>query len=189
MDIPEIQATLNASGFPCGKVDGIVGPDTKAAVGRFQKAYNGPRGWLTIDAVPGPLTQAALADLPYLSAHFSVAEVASHGNGTCYVDRALLQALEQLRTFLNMPLHIIDAYRDPAHNQAVGGERDSMHLYGLAADIPQVCSWQAVARLGLFSGIGDRHGMISHVDLRHLAGQANHTPAATPQAPARWTYA
>jgi zinc D-Ala-D-Ala carboxypeptidase len=187
LNLTDVQAALNAHGFPCGRVDGVLGPNTKAAVARFQQAYaNGP--WLTVDAVPGPKTQAALDDLPYLSPHFSVAEVASHGNGDCYVSRDLLAALEQLRTFLNMPLHVIDAYRDPAHNTSVGGEKDSMHLYGLAADIPPVCSWQAVARLGLFSGIGDRHGMISHVDLRHLAGQANHTPNATPQAPARWTY-
>lgn len=188
MNLPDVQAVLNAHGFPCGKVDGILGPNTKAAVARFQQAYNGPDKWLTVDAVPGPKTQAALDDLPYLSPHFTVSELASHGNGDCYVKRELLAALEQLRSFVNMPLHIISAYRDPAHNQAVGGADDSMHLLGWAADIPPVCSWRAVARLEIFSGIGDRYGMISHVDLRHLAGDANHTPQATPQRPARWTY-
>lgn len=187
MTLADIQALLNASGFPCGRVDGVLGPNTKAAVARFQQAYaNGP--WLTVDAVPGPKTMAALDDLPYLAPHFSTGELASKGNGDCYVARELLAALEQLRTFLGHPLHIIDAYRDPAHNRSVGGAADSMHLYGLAADIGPVCSWAAVARLGLFSGIGDRHGAISHVDLRHLAGDRNHTPQATPSAPARWSY-
>lgn len=187
MDLPQIQALLNANGFPCGRVDGILGPNTKAAVVRFQQAYaHGP--WLTVDAVPGPKTRAALDDLPYLAPHFSVAEVASKGNGDCYVRRELLAALEQLRTFLGHPLHIISGYRDPAHNRQVGGAADSMHIYGLAADIPPVCSWGAVARLDLFSGVGDRHGAISHVDLRHLAGDRNHTSNATPQNPARWSY-
>jgi len=186
MTLPDIQRALTANGFPCGTPDGVLGPATKAAVARFQTAYNnGP--WLTIDGVPGPLTQKAVAQLPQLSLHFVAGELASHGNGTCYVDRQLLVALEILRNRLAMPIHVIDAYRDPAHNRSVGGASDSMHLYGLAADIPGICSWRLVAGLDVFSGIGDRYGAISHVDLRHLSSH-NETPNATPASPARWTY-
>lgn len=188
LTLTDVQTMLNGHGFPCGKTDGILGPNTKAAVARFQQAYNGPDGWLTVDAIPGPKTQNALADLPYLSPHFTVAELASKGNGDCYVSRDLLVALEHLRAWLGMPLHVIDAYRDPAHNAAVGGATDSMHLYGLAVDLGPVCSWSAVARQEIFSGIGDRWGMIAHGDLRHLAGAANHTPNATVANPARWSY-
>lgn len=186
MNLTDVQRALNDDGFPCGKADGILGPATKAAVARFQQAYNaGP--WLKVDGIPGPLTTAAVAQLPQLSPHFVVAELASHGNGDCYVDRQLLVALEILRNRLSMPIHVIDAYRDPAHNAFVGGASDSMHLYGLAADIPQICSWRLVAALSVFSGIGDRFGAVSHVDLRHLS-PANETPNATPAAPVRWTY-
>lgn len=187
MDLKRVQLLLNTNGFPCGSVDGQLGPNTKAAVARFQMACNlGPR--LTVDSIPGDLTQAALANLPHLSENFVVAELQSHGDGCCYVKRELLFGLEVLRTDLNMPIHVIDAYRDPAHNADVGGEKDSMHVLGYAADIPQICSWRKVANLQIFSGIGDRWGAISHIDMRHLAGANNHTPLATPIHPARWTY-
>ena len=186
MNLADVQRALNANGFPCGKADGVLGPATKAAVARFQTAYNnGP--WLKIDGVPGPLTSAAVSQLPQLSVHFVVGELASHGNGDCYVNRELLVALEILRNRLGMPIHIIDAYRDPRHNASVGGAGSSMHLYGYAADIPQICSWRLVAGLEVFSGIGDRYGAISHIDLRHRSA-ANETPQATPEHPARWTY-
>jgi hypothetical protein len=187
MDTKQIQSLLATHGFPCGKIDGELGPNTKAAVARFQMAFNiGP--WLTVDSIPGANTQAALANLPHLSQNFVVDELRSHGNGDCYVKRELLAALEKLRDLLNMPIHVIDAYRDPAHNAAVGGEQDSMHVLGYAADIPQICGWRKVASLQIFSGIGDRNGAISHIDMRHLAGANNHTPQATPLNPARWTY-
>ncbi len=182
----QIQRALNANGFPCGNVDGKLGPLTALAVTKFQEAYN--FDWLKVDGVPGLLTQAALGRLPNLSLHFVVDELRSHGNGDCFVKRGLLQALESLRLKLNMPLHIIDAYRDPQHNAAVGGASDSMHLYGLAADIPGVCGWRVVANMQIFSGIGDRYGSISHVDMRHLDPKHNLTPNATPKSPARWTY-
>lgn len=186
MNVASIQRTLNDNGFPCGRADGEIGPLTKLAVVKFQEAFNiGPA--LRVDGAPGPLTQAAIGNLPHLSEHFVVDELRSHGNGDCFVKRALLAALEAFRDRINMPLHIIDAYRDPQHNTAVGGVNDSMHLWGLAADVPGVVGWRAVAGWQIFSGIGDRHGAISHVDLRHLSVH-NQTPTASPQHPARWTY-
>lgn len=182
----DIQRALSANGFPCGTADGVLGPVTKLAVTKFQEAFNiGPA--LKVDGIPGPLTQAAIANLPNLSEHFVVDELRSHGNGDCFVKRELLVALEVFRAKIGMPLHIIDAYRDPQHNTAVGGAGDSMHLWGLAADVPQICGWRVVAGWQVWSGIGDRAGAISHVDLRHLSPH-NETPTATPVAPARWTY-
>lgn len=187
MNLIDIQRALNDHGFPCGKPDGDLGPITKLAVTKFQEAFNiGPR--LKVDGIPGPLTQAAVANLPHLSVHFLVDEVRSHGNGDCFVKRELLAALEAFRARVGIPIHVIDAYRDPTHNNAVGGATDSMHLWGLAADIPGIAGWRAVAGWQIFSGIGDRHGAISHVDLRHLS-RHNETPDATPENPARWTYA
>lgn len=186
MNMKEIQQRLNANGFPCGQADGVYGPITKLAVTKFQEAFNiGP--WLVVDGIPGPRTQAAISNLPHLSNNFVVDELRSHGNGDCFVKRDLLKALEDLRARLNMPVHVIDAYRDPQHNAAVGGASDSMHLWGLAADIPGICGWRVVANMQVFSGIGDRAGAISHVDLRHLSVH-NQTPKATPLSPARWTY-
>jgi hypothetical protein len=187
MDPRQIQIALNANGFPCGAADGIIGPNTKAAVRRFQQAYNGPDGWLTVDGIPGPKTQNAVAELPYLSPHFAVGEVACHHCGLAYVKRELLNDLETLRSHLGTPLPIIDAYRCKFHNAEVGGAGVSMHLEGLAADTAPVAPWESVWAQRLFSGIGDRRGLISHVDLRHLSPK-NLTPNATPEHPARWTY-
>lgn len=186
MQTREIQTILNRNGFPCGKVDGEIGPITKLAVTKFQEAFNiGPA--LKVDGIPGPLTQAAIGNLPHLSEHFVVDELRSHGNDDCFVKRELLAALETFRAKINMPLHIISAYRDPQHNDTVGGADSSMHLWGLAADVPPVAGWRVVAGLQVFSGVGDRNGAISHVDLRHLS-RHNKTPHATPRSPARWTY-
>lgn len=185
MDIREVQTRLNNHGFPCGAVDGNLGPRTKAAVLHFQRACNSVP-YLTLDGIPGPKTIAGLERLPHLSLHFVVEELASHGNGNCYVMRELLTALESFRTAYGGPIHIISAYRDPAHNKSVGGAQYSMHVLGYAADIPQIMSWQRVANMRLFSGIGQRHGMISHVDMRHLSDK--NTTGGSPNNPVVWTY-
>ena len=62
-----------------------------------------------------------------------------------------------------------------------------MHIYGYAADLQLSAGVAEVVRLKLFSGIGDRRGVVAHVDLRHLSVE-NLTPAATVLRPARWSY-
>jgi len=52
-----LQARLDNLGFDPGSVDGIRGPKTKAAVRRFQAAYN-----LEVDGISGPNTQMALVE-------------------------------------------------------------------------------------------------------------------------------
>lgn len=47
----------------------------------------------------------------------------------------LMDNLDVLRRYLNAPIGINSGYRSPAHNRAVGGKSNSMHLYGKAADI------------------------------------------------------
>lgn len=188
MDARTIQARLNAHGFPCGAVDGDIGPRTRQATARFQAAWFGLEGvgWLAIDGIPGPATQRCLERLPQLSAHFVVDELRSKGDGTCYVRRELVGALESYRSIVG-PLTPLSAYRDPAHNRKVGGAEASMHVEGLGADVPLAASVAEVRALGVFSGIGDKGGRVRHVDLRHLS-RNNKTPHATPGNPARWRY-
>jgi zinc D-Ala-D-Ala carboxypeptidase len=184
----QIQELLNANGYPCGPVDGIIGPTTKGAVTYFQQAYNGPLGWLAIDGIPGPSTTAALGELPKLSGHFVVAELACHHCGKAYVRRELLRGLEALRAVVG-PVVLVDAYRCAEHNAAVGGAGDSMHMYGYAADpaMSMALHVDTVFRVRAFSGIGDQNGVVRHVDVRHLSPQ-NQTLAATVAVPARWRY-
>lgn len=189
MDVHQAQQILNGNGFPCGDVDGRLGPRTAEALRRFQEAYNnGP--WLTPGAGLDAATAAGLVELPHLSPHFTVAELRSRGNGDCYVRRELLTALEQLRARIGRPLPIRDAYRDPAHNRAVGGAQDSMHMFGLAADLFGETGLTVAQVQGyrLFAGIGDKGGVVLHVDCRDHAGANNRTPGVSPAAPARWHY-
>lgn len=54
-----VQFRLNALGFGAGKADGIMGPRTRKAVLDFQRTYPP----LRVDGIPGPLTQARLAEV------------------------------------------------------------------------------------------------------------------------------
>lgn len=57
-DVAELQSALGRLGFDCGRVDGILGPDTSAAVADFQRNCG-----LPTDSVCGPDTVRALGVL------------------------------------------------------------------------------------------------------------------------------
>ena len=72
----------------------------------------------------------------YLSPHFRVQEFrCKDGSDPVFVDTALVELLEQLRTHFGKAVTITSGYRTPAHNAKAGGTRFSQHLYGRAADI------------------------------------------------------
>ena len=54
--VKALQRSLQALGYPAGKIDGQYGPGTKKALAAFQKAHG-----LTADGVLGPKSLAALA--------------------------------------------------------------------------------------------------------------------------------
>ena len=56
------------------------------------------------------------------------------GCGFSAVDVELLEALEDVREHFNQPITINSGCRCEAHNRAVGGEPNSMHTKGIAAD-------------------------------------------------------
>jgi peptidoglycan hydrolase-like protein with peptidoglycan-binding domain len=200
--VRQMQQGLTSVGFPSGPADGVVGPATRTAVARFQLAY----GWrsITVDGVYGPQTLGALAQVQQtgrLSPNFTVGELRSKGDGTVWVHRDLLTALERLRAHVGRPLGIISGWRDVAHNRRVGGARTSQHTYGAAPELHRLQSrlsagahlhagraadfsqryirLQDCVNLRLFSGIGHRNGWVTHVDLR---------TNATPASPTVWVY-
>ncbi len=63
--------------------------------------------------------------------------------------------LESVRTVLGKPMSISSGYRSPLLNQAVGGAKDSAHLYGRAADFvcPDFGSPLAICREIVLAGI------------------------------------
>ena len=204
----ELQARLNRLGFDAGPTDGIMGPRTATAVARFQIACALPGHNLVVDAIPGPRTYAALieaGDTGRLSPHFSVAELRTRTrsggpkDGTCFVHRELLHALERLRSAAGRPLPIVSGWRDEAHNRRVGGARSSQHTFGAvpelvrissrlarvpltagrAADIPRGLVPLELARsLEVFGGIGHAQGWATHVDVR----------PGDPRKPTIWRY-
>jgi hypothetical protein len=70
------------------------------------------------------------------STHFSFAELNSGDYSWAIIRNSLLTGLECVRTGNgNVALTINSGYRNPAHNAAVGGESQSRHMFGDAADI------------------------------------------------------
>lgn len=104
-----------------------------------------------------------------LSPHFSRSEFRDHKTGALIgPSQGLVDALERLRSARGgRPLSIVDGYRSPATNAAVGGASDSRHMHGDAADIPAgYCNVDQARKAG-FTGIGHkRNGWVVHVDCR-----------------------
>ena len=67
--------------------------------------------------------------------NFSPGEMASKGDGSLKLSRRSMDRLQRLRDRLGVPLVVLSAYRDPAHNARVGGAKRSQHLAGKAFDI------------------------------------------------------
>jgi uncharacterized protein YcbK (DUF882 family) len=80
----------------------------------------------------------------------------------------LANRLQVIRDVLNKPIIINSGYRTPAHNQAVGGAKNSMHLSGMAADIvvPGMSAPDLQHFLQHWSGGMGRYAHFTHVDIR-----------------------
>jgi hypothetical protein len=166
-------------------------------IAQFQRTWNlGPA--LHVDGILGPKTKAAAQESwdrhqdheGDVSAHFSAHEFACGCGGKfkgcqkllCH--RELLKSLESLRTvYAPGGLTIVSGYRCPTHNEKVGGVQGSMHLQGLAVDIPPVANATNLRSHGWFAGYGvKKSGMIVHVDRRDILGKYSRGN------PAVWTY-
>jgi uncharacterized protein YcbK (DUF882 family) len=74
-------------------------------------------------------------NLVQLSEFFSLDEFESPDTGQVMLDGQLFAVLDHLRRALASPVVITSGYRTAAHNRAVGGVADSLHLIGAAADL------------------------------------------------------
>ncbi len=112
------------------------------------------------------------------STHFSDAELACKCCGVNYCVEKLVNALEKLREEIGLPVIVTSGYRCPEHNKAVGGEPNSQHTRGMAADV-QVKGltpaeiYAAAVKVPEFGGFGVASTFV-HLDVRTT--------------PAKWCY-
>lgn len=100
------------------------------------------------------------------SKHFAQSEFACPHCGVALVRPRLLASLEVLRASIARPIRINSGYRCPPHNAAVGGAKNSQHMYAAAADIPVNLATESQARAAGFTGIGLSGQWAIHVDVR-----------------------
>ena len=102
-----------------------------------------------------------------LTPHFSFSEFVSKDGAPSPVPATrLLGILEHLRGQHGQPIRIVSGYRSPAHNEAVGGARDSRHIHGDAADLePGWCTLDMAVEAGA-TGVGLSGAWVTHVDGR-----------------------
>jgi len=177
-------------------VDGVFGPQTQAAVARFQSGYG-----LPADGAAGSGTFAkldSLQDADCTPVHFAWSELDDSSACGGGFDGGKLPAttvqanvfrvmwkLEALRHKLgDHPLVITSGFRSILCNQWVGGASNSQHMYGTAADVVggsgvSLCAIALAARSAGFSGILGP-GAPSHDDHVHLDSRIeNHSDGLT----------
>ena len=76
--------------------------------------------------------------------YFTRDELACQGTGECDMNEDCMYKLMTIREELDRPMILSSAYRHPAHNSAIGGVKDSPHIFGRAVDIaPYPIDWDA----------------------------------------------
>ncbi|MFE7869064.1 D-Ala-D-Ala carboxypeptidase family metallohydrolase [Micromonospora humida] len=184
------------------RIDGDFGPETAAAVKRFQTAYG-----LRSDGIAGKQTFSKLYQLQdndCTPAHFSYRELdggcgkGGWSGGPLSATETKANAvrtmwkLEALRRGLgDKPLNVTSGFRDVSCNKQVGGASNSQHLYGNAADVTSqsrsLCEISRASRDHGFSGIYGPgypgHDDHVHVDSRRENNRDNTTNRTSWAAP------
>jgi peptidoglycan hydrolase-like protein with peptidoglycan-binding domain len=161
-------------------LDGVFGSATESAVRRFQSAWG-----LTVDGIAGPQTQNqmyALESSDCSTSHFDYTEFDSP-DCACFSGgkvseattkenvRRLMWKLEGVRrTVGDRAITITSGFRTISYNNSVGGASNSMHLYGIAADI-LVSGWTDTSGLNTterYAGRAGFSGIIGPPDSGHL---------------------
>ena len=114
-----------------------------------------------------------------LSEHFKVYEFRCKDNTEpIFISSDLVFVLEKIRNHFSKPVYINSAYRNPAYNAMIGGAKNSMHMYGCAADIhikgvsPKKIAEYANTIMPNSGGIGI-YDNFCHIDVRNVKARWN----------------
>lgn len=107
-----------------------------------------------------------------LTSSFTVGEFACNdGSPALFLCPALVNKCQEIRNGLGKPVTVNSGYRTPTYNNAVGGANNSMHMYGMAADLS--CKSVSIATLVQVAqkAMGERGGLgvyktFVHIDVR-----------------------
>lgn len=109
----------------------------------------------------------------HISTHFKVKEFAcSDGSRPVFVSDDLVNMLENIRQHFGKPITITSGFRTASYNKKVSGSSsNSMHTYGIAADIkvenvsPESVYQYASEALGAHGGV-ILYDTFVHIDMR-----------------------
>lgn len=143
---------------------------------RYNKRWSGDlsnqRGNRGIDKMKNPTNQEIHYTETDMTAwrwkNFTPKEIASKGDGLLMVNEDAMDALQTFREMVGVAFTPNSAYRSVAHNKAVGGSPNSMHLQGRAFDIPIKSGMSRMAihkfaKQAGFTGFGDYDTFV-HID-------------------------
>lgn len=125
-----------------------------------------------------------------LTPHFSRSEFTCKDNcGFDAISPSLVESLETLRSKLNRPILILSGCRCEKHNTEVGGEKNSQHLLGHAADI-RVPGLTAEEVCEAAMQLSSSHGEEEFYAIRGfgLDEERNFVHLDVRDTPARWRY-
>ena len=164
-------------------IDGVSGPATARAVSNFQVYRNLPMTGTVTTVTEREL--ARLEEPDKSTIHFAWTDFKSSRDSSQLYKVSVMQAVANLRVLMwnleglraklgDQPIYINSGIRSVSYNTQIGGAADSMHMYGLAADISvrnrtpnQVAEAAAVCGIsGIFVYAGH-----CHVDLRARIGR------------------
>lgn len=112
------------------------------------------------------------ADYGHLSKHFEAKEFRSKdGDEYMLICKELITVLETIREHFNAPVIINSGYRTPSWNYRVGGEPNSMHCKGMAADI--VVKWHTSKEVAKYASelmdtLESKGGVIRYTNFVHV---------------------
>ena len=160
MTTKQQQLLLSFLGYYTGKIDGITGPQTQAAIRKFQTDFD-----LRVEALWGPQTESKIRKVignpemekkhentpvvnkPVVNKpatgdvfwdgikYFQKSEWACKcGCGLNNVNHTLVTVAERTREYFNAPITISSGLRCPTRNAQAGGVSNSRHLTGKAMD-------------------------------------------------------